>query len=65
MPRHYIGADLSKDWIDIYHPMHDTHQRIANEPPEIRSFLRKMQDDDIFIFEATSGCDEKFLSIIR
>lgn len=65
MPRHYIGADLSKDWIDIYHPKYHAHQRIKNEPPEIRSFLRKMQHDEVIIFEATSGCDDKLLSVIR
>lgn len=63
--RRYIGADLSKDWIDIYHSKHDTHQRVKNEPPVIRAFLRKMPDDEILIFEATSGCDDKLLSMIR
>lgn len=65
MPRHYIGADLSKDWIDIYHPKQNAHQRIKNEPPVIRAFLCKMQDDEILIFEATSGCDDTLLSLIR
>ena len=65
MPRHYIGADLSKDWIDIYHPKQGAHQRIKNKPSVIRAFLRKMEDDEIIIFEATSGCDDKLLSEIR
>ncbi|MEO1702366.1 MAG: IS110 family transposase [Pseudomonadota bacterium] len=65
MPRHYIGADLSKDWIDIYHPKHDSHQRFKNEPRAIRVFLRKLQSDELLIFEATSGCDDKLLSEIR
>jgi transposase len=65
MPRHYIGADLSKDWIDIYHPKWGEFQRVENKPNTIRAFLRKMKDDEILIFEATSGCDDQLLSMIR
>ncbi|MBO6757426.1 MAG: IS110 family transposase [Roseibium sp.] len=65
MPHHYIGADLSKDWIDIFHPKHQTHHRIANEPRAITLFLRQMEAQDILVFEATSGCDDALLSAIR
>ncbi|WP_334150761.1 IS110 family transposase [Hyphomicrobium sp.] len=65
MPRYYIGADLSKDWIDIYHPQQDEHRRIANNAPSISAFLQTMQQHDILIFEATSGCDDILLAQIR
>jgi len=65
MPRHYIGADLSKDWIDIYHPQQDAHHRVPNKTTSITAFLRTLGDDDILIFEATSGCDDLLLTLIR
>ncbi len=65
MQRHYIGADLSREWIDIYHPQQGEHIRIENKSSTIRPFLRTMEERDILIFEATSGCDETLLSMIR
>jgi len=65
MHYHYIGADLSKDTIDIHHPQHNTHRKIANTPRAIRAFLETMQDDEIIVFEATSGCDNTLLAQIR
>ncbi len=65
MSHHYIGADLSKEKIDIYHPKHDEHLQICNSPCAIRKFLRKMQDNEILVFEATSGCDDLLLTQIR
>ena len=65
MPRCYLGADLSKEWVDLYHPKDETHHKIANKPRALRAFLRTMQEDDILIFEATSGCDDTLLAQIR
>ena len=65
MPRCYLGADLSKEWVDLYHPKDETHHKIANKPRAIRAFLWTMQEDDILIFEATSGCDDTLLAQIR
>lgn len=65
MTYHYIGADLSQDKIDIYHPRDDKHQQIANNTRSIRAFLRKMDDNEILVFEATSGCDDLLLAEIR
>lgn len=65
MTRHYIGADLSKDWIDIYDPVSDQHDRIANSKAAIRRRIRKIPRDAILIFEATSGCDHLLLDLVR
>jgi transposase len=65
MTRHYIGADLSKDWIDIYDPVLDRHDRIANRKTAIRHLLRKVPSGAILVFEATSGCDDTLLALVR
>ncbi|MEM8634397.1 MAG: IS110 family transposase [Pseudomonadota bacterium] len=65
MTRCYVGADLSKEWIDTFHPSHNSHVRIANRKPAIRRFLRSLSEDEVLVFEATSGCDDTLLSVIR
>lgn len=56
MTQNHIGVDLSKDWLDIFHP--DTgHDRIANTRPALRRWLSGLDQGDLPVFEATSGCD--------
>ena len=52
----YIGVDLSKDWIDIFHPQTGATQ-IANTPAEVRAYLRRITAPSVLVFEATSDCD--------
>lgn len=65
MPRQYIGADLSSEWIDIFNPRTGELSRIENNKPDITHFMRNLEPEDIFLFEATSGCDDIVLDIAR
>lgn len=53
----YIGVDVAKDWLDIYHPKHGA-RRIENIPSIIRSFARSVVWEGAWvIFEASGGYD--------
>lgn len=56
MTRTHIGVDLSKDWLDVFHPI-DGPARIANTGPALRAWLQRLGPEDLPVFEATSGCD--------
>lgn len=58
MTRHYIGADLSKDWIDLSHLKIIHIADVRNERAKIQEYLFEIQNDEVIIFEATSGCDD-------
>ena len=65
VPRHCIGADLSKEVIDLYHPVQNTHTQISNNAGTIAKWLKQIPQDAIVIFEATSGCDDMLLQEVR
>ncbi len=56
MTQNYIGVDLSKNWLDIFHPQNG-HSRVANTTADIRDWLAGLSPEDLPVFEATSGCD--------
>lgn len=56
MTQTYLGVDLSKDWLDIFHP-ETGHRRVANTAPELRAWLRGLGPGELPVIEATSGCD--------
>ena len=56
MTRTYVGVDLSKDWIDVFHP-ETGERRIANVRDDLAAFLDGLGPDAMLVFEATSGCD--------
>lgn len=57
MDQIYIGVDVSKAWLDIYHPAHGAN-RIENTPASIHSFARAVaQEGTWVIFEASGGYD--------
>lgn len=53
----FIGVDVAKDWLDIYHPGHAA-RRIDNAPAVMRSFAaRCAKEGSWVIFEASGGYD--------
>ena len=56
MTRTYVGVDLSKDWIDVFHP-ETGERRVANARDALAGFLDGLDPDAVLVFEATSGCD--------
>lgn len=61
MPRNYIGCDLSKDRLDLFDPQTGRASTHANSAAEIEALLGACDPDAVFIFEATSGCDQALL----
>lgn len=57
MDQIYIGVDVAKAWLDIYHPARGA-ERIENTPASIRSFARLVVREGAWvIFEASGGYD--------
>ncbi len=53
----YIGVDVAKVWLDIYHPEHGA-KRIENTPASVRSFARSVARRGAWvIFEDSGGYD--------
>lgn len=53
----YIGVDVAKAWLDIYHPGQGA-KRIENTPTNIRRFARAVAKAGAWvIFEASGGYD--------
>jgi len=57
MDQIYIGVDVAKAWLDIYHPARGA-KRIENTPAGVRSFARAAARAGVWvIFEASGGYD--------
>ncbi len=57
MDQNYIGVDVAKAWLDIYHPARGA-KRIENTLPSVRSFARAAAREGVWvIFEASGGYD--------
>ena len=57
-----IGVDLSKDWIDIYHPLTGA-ARLRNCEAELRPWLQTLPREAQLVFEATSLSDDLILRL--
>lgn len=57
MDQIYIGVDVAKAWLDIYHPARGA-KRIENTTAGVRSFARAAAREGVWvIFEASGGYD--------
>ena len=53
----FIGVDIAKDWLDIYHPGRGA-TRINNSPAAARSFAARCAKEGVWVvFEASGGYD--------
>lgn len=57
MPELYVGVDVAKDWLDIYHP-HRGARRIHNASAALKAFSAACAKEGAWIvFEASGGYD--------
>lgn len=57
MPELFIGVDIAKDWLDVFHPQRGAC-RIDNTARATRRFARAcVKDQGWVLFEAGGGCD--------
>lgn len=57
MHQTYLGVDVSKDRLDIYHPRLGSRQ-CANDPKAIRALVAQVRREGLWVvFEATGGYD--------
>lgn len=64
MPQNYIGCDISKDRLDVFDPRLGHASVYVNSASGISRLLKTCGSDGIFIFEATSGCDQSLIKAI-
>ena len=63
-PVHFIGADVSKDSIELAASGISVPERIANSPKSIAAFLSKLVKSGVrlhLVCEATGGCERSLL----
>ena len=55
----FVGVDVAKDWLDIYHASHGA-TRINNSPAAARSFAVRCAKEGVWVvFEASGGYDHQ------
>lgn len=52
LPQTFIGVDVSKDWIDVFHLQSQTREHIANTAPALARFARRARGA-LVVFEPT------------
>lgn len=60
----YVGIDISKDRLDVFDPRLGRATAQANSSAGIAALCRACDAETIFIFEATSGCDQTLLTAL-
>lgn len=61
----FVGVDVAKDWLDIYHPRHGAC-RIENAPGALRTWTAACARDGLWvIFEASGGYDRLLRSALE
>ena len=64
MTKNYIGVDISKNWIDVFHPI-DGNSQIKMIKSELHAFAQTLNENDIIILEATGGYEQPLLDILE
>ena len=54
LPQDFIGVDIAKDWIDVFHLSSGARQRIAASGPALARFARSVRGA-LVVFEASGG----------
>ena len=64
---YFLGVDVSKDKLDIYHHPQGKHEQIANEKQAISSFLKRVKklSNAKITVEATGGYQDMLVSLAQ
>jgi len=60
----YIGVDVAKDWIDIYHPDTKKHQRVKTMPQHLHVFAKTCKNA-LVVFEASGGYERPLMDALE
>ena len=65
LPRHVLGVDVARDWIDICDPDRAEVRRITTEPRVLRAFVRALPEGAFLVMEASGGCERPLMEALE
>jgi transposase len=65
LPRHVLGVDVAKDWIDVCDPALAEVRRITTEPRVLRAFVRALPEGAFLVLEASGGCERPLMEALE
>ena len=65
LPRHVLGVDVAKDWIDVCDPALGEVRRIKTTASALGAFARALPDDAFLVFEASGGCERPLMEALE
>ena len=63
LPNTYIGADVAKDWIDVFDPTRSRHERIPTDSRSLRRFALAA-GQSIIVLEASGEYDRPTMAAL-
>lgn len=64
LPQNYIGVDVAKNWIDIYHPDTNQHQQVKTTPQHLHVFAKTCKNA-LVVFEASGGYERPLMNALE
>lgn len=65
LPRHVLGVDVARDWIDVCDPAPDEVRRIRTTPSALGAFARGLPANAFVVLEASGGCERPLLEALE
>lgn len=65
LPRHVLGVDVARDWIDVCDPALGEVRRIATTPSALRAFASALPANAFLVFEASGACERPLLDALE
>ena len=63
LPRHVLGVDVARDWIDVFDPASNRSLRI--DTPQLKAFARSLPPDAFLVLEATGGYERPLMEALE
>ena len=65
LPRHVLGVDVAKDWIDVCDPALSEVRRIKTTPSALDAFARALPGGAFLVLEASGGCERPLMQALE
>ena len=64
LQQYYIGVDIAKDWIDIYHPDTNQYQQVKTTPQHLHVFAKTCKNA-LIVFEVSGGYERPLMNALE
>lgn len=65
LPRHVLGVDVARDWIDVCDPALGEVRRIKTTPSALSAFAAALPAKAFLVLEASGGCERPLLEALE